>query len=101
MGLRGTEVTGEWRKLHNEELTQYLSGVISRTLRWAGHVTRIRGKYRCIRTVFWWRNLRERDHLEEPGVDESIILTWIFSKWGVGVRTGIDLTLVNNKSRAL
>jgi hypothetical protein len=23
---------------------------------------------------FWWGNLRERDHLEEPGVDGRIIL---------------------------
>jgi hypothetical protein len=25
-------------------------------------------------TGFWWRYLRERDHLEKPGVDERIIL---------------------------
>jgi len=24
-------------------------------------------------TGFWWGNLREGDHLEEPGVDEIII----------------------------
>jgi hypothetical protein len=24
--------------------------------------------------VFWWRNLRERDHLGDPGVDGRIIL---------------------------
>jgi len=23
---------------------------------------------------FWWGNLRERDHLEDPGVDRRIIL---------------------------
>jgi hypothetical protein len=26
-------------------------------------------------------NLRERDHLEDPDVDERIILKWIFEKW--------------------
>ena len=32
-------------------------------------------------TGFWWGNLRERDHLENPGVDRRIILKRIFSKW--------------------
>jgi hypothetical protein len=31
-------------------------------------------------TGFWWKNLRERDHLGDPGVDERIILRWIFRK---------------------
>jgi hypothetical protein len=31
-------------------------------------------------TGFWWRNLRERDHLGEPRVDGRIILRWIFKK---------------------
>jgi hypothetical protein len=40
------EVTGEWRKLHNEELNYLYSSptivrvIKSRTLRWAGHVAR-------------------------------------------------------------
>jgi hypothetical protein len=29
-------------------------------------------------TGFWWRNLRERDHLEDSGVDRKIILKLIF-----------------------
>jgi len=33
-------------------------------------------------------NLKERDHLGDTGVDERIILRWIFRKWGVGVWTG-------------
>jgi hypothetical protein len=37
---------------------------------------------------FWWGNLRERDHLEDPGVDWRIILSWIFRNWNVGVWTG-------------
>jgi len=32
-------------------------------------------------TLFWWGNLRERDHLEDPDVDGRIILRWIFRKW--------------------
>jgi hypothetical protein len=34
-----------------------------------------------VHTVFWWRNLRERDHLEQPDVDGRIILIWIFRNW--------------------
>jgi len=30
-------------------------------------------------------NLRERDHVVDPGVDGRIILRWIFRKWDVGV----------------
>jgi len=37
-----------------------------------------------------WGNLRERDHFEDPGVDERIILRWIFRKWDVGVWTGLS-----------
>jgi hypothetical protein len=32
---------------------------------------------RCIEG-FGWGNLREREHLEDPGVDGRIILRWIF-----------------------
>jgi hypothetical protein len=36
----------------------------------------------------WWGNLRERDHLEDPGLDGRIIVRWTFRKWDVGARTG-------------
>jgi hypothetical protein len=35
-------------------------------------------------TGLWWENLRERDQLEEPGVDGRIILRWILRNWDVG-----------------
>jgi len=39
-------------------------------------------------TVFWWGNLRERGHLEDPGVDGRIILNWILRRCDVG--HGVD-----------
>jgi len=35
---------------------------------------------RQVYTKFWWGNLRERDHMGDPVVDERIILTWIIRK---------------------
>jgi len=39
-------------------------------------------------TGFWWGNLRERDQLEETGIDGKIILRWIFRKWSMVAWTG-------------
>jgi len=41
-------------------------------------------------TGFWWGNLRERNHLEEPGGDGRIILRWVFRKWDVRVWNGFS-----------
>jgi len=40
---------------------------------------------RNVYTGFWWRNLRERDHLEYQGVDGRIILRRNFRKWDGGM----------------
>jgi hypothetical protein len=37
-----------------------------------------------VHTGFWWGSLREREHLEDLGVDGTIILKWIFNKWDGG-----------------
>jgi hypothetical protein len=36
-------------------------------------------------TGFWWGNLRERVHFENPRVDGKIILRRIFKKWDESV----------------
>jgi hypothetical protein len=35
-------------------------------------------------TGFWCGNLRERDYLEDPGIDGRIILRWNCRKWDGG-----------------
>jgi hypothetical protein len=60
------EVTGEWRKLHNEELRDLYSSpsiiriIKSRRMRWADHVARMGGRGMLI--DYWWESQRERDH---------------------------------------
>jgi hypothetical protein len=77
LGPKRDEVTMEWRRQHNEELNDLycLPNVIqvnkSRRMRWARRVAHMGGVE--LHTGFWWGNLRERDHLEGPGVDGRII----------------------------
>jgi hypothetical protein len=76
-GRKRDEVTRERRKLHNEDLNDLYSSsnivrmMKSRRMRWVGHLAHVgRGE---AYTGFWWGNLREGDHLGDPGIDGRII----------------------------
>jgi hypothetical protein len=52
-----------------------------------GHVAHM-GE-RKVYTQFWQGNLRERDHLEDPGADGRTILRQILKKWDVEAWTAV------------
>jgi hypothetical protein len=54
-----------------------------------------------VHTRFWWGNLREREHLGDPGIDGRIILRWISRKWNVGGMDCFDLAKNRDGWRAL
>ena len=92
-GLWRDEVTGEWRRLHNEKLNDLYSSVNivrvikSRRMRWAGHVARTgeeRGAYRVL-----VGKPEGKRPLGRPRRRWVIILGWISRKWDVGIWTGL------------
>jgi hypothetical protein len=58
-------------------LTKYYAGDQVKK-NWMGRVCGTYG--REVYAEFWWVDLRERNHLEDLGIDERIILKLIFNK---------------------
>ena len=94
MGPRRDEVTGEWRRLHNEKLNDLYSSpnivrvIKSRRMRWGGHVARM-GEERGVYRVLVGKPERRRP-LGRPRrrwVDN--IRMWICRRWDVGIWTGL------------
>jgi hypothetical protein len=102
-GPRRDEVTGEWRKCHNEVLHDLYSSpnivrvIKLRKMKWAGMYHGWGRTEACI--GFSWGNLMEIDHWEDPGVGGRILLGWIFRKWDVGVWTGLGWLRIETGGR--
>jgi len=92
-GPRRDEVTGEWRRLHNEELNDlYCSPNIvqvikSKRMRWVEHLARMGEERVC--TECRWGNRMEGNQWGDLGVDGWIILGWISRRWDVRIWTGL------------
>ena len=87
-GTRRDEVTGDCRRLHNEEQNYLYSShnivrvIKSRRMRWTGHVTRVGEESGVYRVLV---GKPERDHWGDIGVDGWIILRRISRRWDVGI----------------
>jgi hypothetical protein len=84
LGPNRDEVTGEWRKLHNEELHNLYSSphIIKQIKSWrmmcVVHVA-LMVEERKVSKV-WWETLKERDYLEDR------------HRWEDGIRMGLKET---------
>jgi hypothetical protein len=94
-------VTGEWRKLHSEELHNLYSSpdiirhVKSRRMRWTGMGQAWERREKCAR--FWWESPKERQHLEDQGVGGKMGSEWVLERlaWG-----GVDwIRLAQDRDR--
>jgi hypothetical protein len=83
-GPKRHEVTGGWRKLHNEELHNLYSSpsiirkIKSRRKRLVGHVA-LMGR-RGMHIGHWWEIQKERNHSEDQDVGGWAILKWILGR---------------------
>jgi len=83
-GPKREEVAGGWRRLHNEELHNFIASpnvirvIKSKRISLVGHVAHMaetRNAYKI-----WVRNPEGRDQSEDLDVDGKIILEWILWK---------------------
>jgi hypothetical protein len=92
-GPKRDEVVGDWRRLHNEELqtlytSPYITRVISRRLRLAGHVARM-GEMRNAYSIED-RKPEGKRPLGRPRRRWKDIIEWILGKYVGRVWSGSD-----------
>jgi hypothetical protein len=95
-GPKRGEVTGEWRKLHNEELYDLyclpdtLHVIKSRRMSWAGHVARMekRNTYRNLERKRKGKTLLGRT---KSGWDHNATMYLTDRGWQVGTGTSVGL----------
>ena len=99
-GPKRDEVTGEWRKLHNDELNDLQCSPNNVRLIKS---RRMSGAYGVgeRRVQFWWINLRERDHWGDPGADGGANIKMYLQEVGCGGMDWIELTKDRGRRRAL
>jgi hypothetical protein len=88
-GPKRDEVTGEWRKLHNEELHDLYSspsiiGVVkSRRIKWAGNLARMGEKRNAYRLLVGEPEGRRPLGRPRRRWLDNYVLGWIFQSWDV------------------
>jgi hypothetical protein len=98
-------VTGEWRKLHNEELRELYSSpsiiriIKSRRMRWAGHVARMGEKRNAYRLLVG--KPEGKRPLERPGCRWVDNVRMDLGEVGWGDVDWIGLAQDRNRRRAL
>jgi hypothetical protein len=73
-GLKTDEGTSDWSKQQDAELHDLYSTNTGR-MRWAGHVAHTGERKGVCRILVG--KMKERDHLEDRGLDGRIIFKWI------------------------
>jgi hypothetical protein len=93
-GPKRGDIMGEWRKSHSGALHNLYSSpdiirqIKSRRMRWVGHAAHMGEERKVYRVLV--RRPKERDHLEDRGIDGRMGLHWILGRLAVGVGGGLD-----------
>jgi len=104
-GPKKDDETGEWRKLHSDEVrdlhssTKHLSSDQIRKNEVDGTCCTYEAEDRCIQSFGEEASMRGRDHLEDLGIDGRIILRLIINQYAEGTYTG--LMVIRDRWRGL